>query len=231
MPHRLAHLVVPLLAISCASSSPVPFDRDGDTDADADIDVGTDGDTSDHEPPEADIDLGPECRYRAGGSYGVREEQVLPPAALWTCDETLTDMPALVCGHEVTIIHVSTAWCVLCEDATAMLLREVMAELEGEPVALVELLTEGDHDEVATAERCRLWSERFDPDVPTYIPPRGEIDDTLFEIIDVGPPPLTYVLDEEGVIRWRSNVVLPDRVDEEMVRLLRHVREILDEAP
>ena len=57
----------------------------------------------------------------------------------------------------------------------------------------------------------------------------AHLDDDLTAIAAVGAPPVTFVLDARGVIRWRSNTVLPDRLDDEMDRLLEHTRAILAE--
>ena len=190
---------------------------DGDGVADADVDT------------DEEDGLGPDCHF-AWEHYGVREGQVLYPVDLWTCDAEETSIPELCCGYEAIIVHLSTTWCSICEYATSLVLRDVMAELEGEPVALVELLLEEDYDVPAGPEACQQWSDRFEPPAPTYVPPDGVMGDQLYAIADVAAPPVTFLLDRTGEIRWRSNVVLPDRMEDEADRLRAHTREILREA-
>jgi hypothetical protein len=219
---RFAAIVILGATVACTSSPSDPVD--GGPDGAADADDG--GDASDADP--GDADSASDCGY-GDGPRGVHVSQVFHPVVLWTCDGEPASVPDICCVNDVTIVHLSTLWCVVCETATSMLQRDVMAPLAGEPVALVELLLEEDHGEVATTEGCRLWSERFEPDVPTYIPPDGDISEELAEIAAVGAPPVTFVLDSEGEIRWRSNTAIPDMLDEEMAQLLEQARRIIDE--
>lgn len=226
---RAASLLLCFVVAACNGSQEAPADGGSDVEADG-LDGGADGDVAvgDADGDQEQEPLGPDCHYATERS-GVREGQVLHPVHLWTCDAELTTIPELSCGNEAIIIHLSTTWCSICEYATALVLREVMAELEGEPVAFVELLLEEDYNVPAGPEACHLWSERFEPNAPTYVPPNGVMSDQLYAIADVAAPPVTFLLDETGEIRWRSNVVLADRMEAEAERLLAHTREILDE--
>lgn len=226
---RTLSLLFILALFSCNDSQETPVDGGTgggpdalDGDADGDVDDGDVDTDQDREP------LGPDCHY-LNERFGVREGQVLYPVDLWTCDSETTSIPELCCGNEAIIVHLSTTWCSICEYATSLVLRDVMAHLEGEPVAFVELLLEEDYNVPAGPAACTLWSERFDPNAPTYIPPNGIMNDQLYAIADVAAPPVTFLLDGTGEIRWRSNVVLADRMEAEAERLLAHVREILDE--
>lgn len=175
---------------------------DAETDTDRAIDADTDSD------PDEEPDLPIECGYPTEG-YRFREGRVMPPFWLWTCDGEETNLPRLWCGHEATIVHFSVAWCGSCMSTIHQLQTEVMPELEGETVALVEVLLEDEPGEVAGTELCGWWRDYYEPPVETHIPPDGRITGPLLELSMQEAMPVTLVLDDEGVIRIWSPIIVP----------------------
>jgi hypothetical protein len=210
----LGILVVSIAIAACDDSMTTPP-------ADAGLD-GSDGDA------EVEPEL-LECDYPDDG-YGFIPERVLAPFFLETCEEELTSLPRLWCGQSATIVHLSATWCYLCQTSTALILRDVMAHLEGEDVALVEVLIEGaEHGVVATPSDCSAWSAHLAEDLITYIPHDGELTGPLGEFAHELAPPSTLLLDRHGVIRFRSQLVLPDRIEGQTHQLLVEVQELLAE--
>jgi hypothetical protein len=167
-----------------------------------------------------------ECGY-PGSGYGLEVDDVLAPFALRTCEGEETNLPRLWCGQRVTVVHVSTAWCAVCEEATEALVSMVMEPLAGEPVALVEILAEGGHGEPASLEGCRWWSSLIDPPLPTYVPPDETLEGPLAELVASAAPPITLVIDRLGEIRVRDDVLAPEFIDIDMARLLEEIRALL----
>jgi hypothetical protein len=224
-------ILAALVLTCCTNTTPRDNpDADADTGAgDADA-ADARGDADDDPRSDADDEVPVECGYPTEG-WGVHPGDVLAHFDLETCAGESTTFSALWCGHDLTVVHVSTAWCPLCVDATAILLRDVMSQLGGENVALVELLVEGhEHETVATTADCREWSGAFSPDAPTYVPPGGVVEGALRDVFRAMPAPSTFLVDPQGVIRFRTTIALPDRVEEQTAQLLARIREILDEA-
>lgn len=186
-------------------------------DADVDVDAGSDAD-------EGEPLL--ECGYPDAG-YGFEEGDHLEPFWLWTCEGERTSLPRLWCGQGVTIVHVSTAWCSVCEEATRQLLARVMGPLAGEPVRLVEVLAQESEGTPATVETCVQWSSRFEPALTTYVPPEARLEGALARVVDLAVPPTILVVDQRGLILLRDTGYVPEFVDIDMARVLDTVEEAL----
>jgi hypothetical protein len=190
----------------------VSIDASSDADADGEGEADLDADRAEPEPLE--------CGYPDTG-YGYRPGRALDPFSLETCEGQETNLPRLWCGNEVTIVHLSVAWCGTCLSSTHRLLRDVMAELEGEPVALVEILLEDQPGEVAGAEACFWWQDYFSTTLTTFIPPEGVLDGPLLWLASEDVIPLTMVLDATGEIVIWSGLSLPDDLLDQVRVMLR----------
>lgn len=169
------------------------------------------------------------CGYPRAG-FGFLSGEVIEPFELETCQGDTVRLEQLWCAQGVTVIHLSTAWCSLCQSSTSLLQQEVMAELTDEPVTLVEILLEGEEPgETATTEDCQRWTEAFLPRPPTYIPPDGQLDGPLAEVATTMRAPSALILDSEGEIRFRTHLALPEMLEAQTTQLLFEIREILEE--
>lgn len=222
---RVVPLLAALAAAGCDGPAP-PAAPDGGRDAAADgAPDGADGGS------DADSDEAPElleCDYPER-PYGLATGDVLEPFWLWTCEGELSSLPREWCGQRATVVHLSTTWCSVCEEATRRLVAEVIAPFAGEPVALVEILVEEGAGDPGSLEGCRGWSRRFAPPLEVHVPPEATLEGPLGRLADSGAPPLAILLDGDGRIQDWSRLFAPDLMDDEHARLREAIQQILDE--
>ncbi len=195
----------------------VDADRESEPDSDLEEDADEEVDAEVDEDEEPELPL--ECGYPESG-YGRILGRPLMPFRLWTCEGEETNLPRLWCGNSATIVHLVVAWCGSCYSNTHDLMTQVLPDLEGEGVGMIEIVLEDDPDEVADLELCGWWRDYLDPPITTHVPADGVLVDPLHEFLHTEAMPLTIVLDAEGVIRiWQPAFIPWDMADQ--------IREIL----
>jgi thiol-disulfide isomerase/thioredoxin len=139
------------------------------------------------------------------GPYGTSVGDTLAPLSLPLCDgRAYAFYDASFCdpSHAATVVMFSAIWCTVCQSESAELIDRIVTPYRDRGVRVVQILVDGAVPGAAvTAGACATWRDTFGlGDLLAY-----DADGAMTAAHHPeGMFPVTLVVDEAGVIRYRD---------------------------
>lgn len=152
------------------------------------------------------------------GPYGSQVSDRLADFTLKDCDGNDVSFGQILSQSELVLLNVGAGWCGPCIEETRVMEEEVFQPFCRQGLRIVQVLFQDIDALPTTSLFCQQWRDEYSLTFPVLRDPlftvESYFDDHLTQT------PLNFLIDRDGVIRYREEGVAPDDLATQIEALL-----------